>query len=647
MTMTFRKLFEPLKIGPCTLKNRIIKSPVTTRLSLLSGEVTPQLLDHYAAFARGGAAMVTVESTEVDSRHSRVRPNLRVDSDAYLAGLHELAEAIHLNGALACLQLRHVGMQGIDPVSPSGVSSQRQGKRGYVTPRAMSVAEIEEAIMLFSTAGYRAKFAGFDMVELHGGGSYLIQQFVSPHTNRRQDEWGSTFENRIRLPLEILRQIHLRCGPDFPVGIKFSMDELLPDGTDFEQATAFIKRLEQEGIAYVTGMLGSDETFHLGEGLQAMRAPKAQTVKYAERLKKQVGIAVFATFQIHEPELMEEILEKNQVDAVVLGRPLLADPEMPKKIREGRLEDICRCIRCGNCNDTSTVTHRKINCTQNPATGRERDYALRTALSRKKVLVIGGGPSGLEAARVAALRGHDVTVLEKEGELGGQIRVASLPIGKDHFMPYLIGWRARQCQKAGVKIEPGREATPEVIKEYNPDVIVVATGAKTLMPKMPGVHGKNVVSAPDVLQRKAKVGKRVVVAGGGLVGVEVADFIAEKGLAEKVTIIEMRPQIGTVEMGMQNRVYLTQKLAEYGVAVQTDSRIREITDNGVGTVDKDGNEIKVEADTVVLALGAVSEDGLEARVVGTGPEVCVIGDCKRPRNLRESILEGYHTGLCI
>ncbi|MBI4334609.1 MAG: FAD-dependent oxidoreductase [Chloroflexi bacterium] len=646
MNEPFHKLFEPLKIGPHTLKNRIIKSPITTRLSLISGETSPQLLNHYAEQARGGAAMITIESTEVEFKHPRVRPNLRVDSDAYLAGLHELAEAIHLNGALACLQIRHVGMWGVDPISPAGVTCRRSGGRDLVTPRAMSLAEIEEVIGLFASAAYRAKFTEFDMVELHGGTSYLLEQFVSPHTNKRADEWGGSFENRMRLPLEIVRRIHERCGSDFPVGYRVVLDELLPDGITFQESKEFVKRLEKGGVAYISPMVGTYETFHTGEGTQSIRAPKAQTVKYTEPLKKEVGIPVFATFQIHEPELMESILERNQADAIVLGRPLLADPEMPKKIREGRLQDICRCIRCGNCNDTSMVTYQKITCTQNPQLGREAGFALRPAASRRRIMVVGGGPAGLEAARIAALRGHEVTLLEKEAKPGGQVKVAALPIGKEDLLSYVVGWRIRECRNAGVRIETEKEATPEVVRELRPDAVIIATGAGLLVPDIPGIRRSNVVSAGAILQGKVTPGKRVVVAGGGLVGAETADFIAEKGLAETVTVIEVLPEIAA-EMGLMNRAYLIQKLAEYKVNLMTNCNIREITDRGVIALDKAGKEISVEADTVVLAMGMVSQNSLGPALVAGGSEVLVIGDCKKPRNLTEAILEGAHAGRTI
>ncbi len=638
MSNQFAKLFEPLKIGNRVLKNRIAMSPMASRLSLTTGEVSPQLTCHYEAVARGGAAMVIVESTEVEATGSR-RPNLRADSDSYLAGLHELAEAIQLGGALACVQIRHTGMWGADPVSPSGIRCRKAGHHGYFEPRALSAEEIETVIALFTQAAYRAKFAGFDMVELHGGSSYLLQQFVSPHTNQRSDKWGSTFENRIRLPLEIVRSIRQRCGPDFPVGYKTVVDEMLPDGITFNEGTEFARRLEQAGAAYLAVMIGTYETLDLGEGTRSVRSPKAPTVKYTTVLKKNVHIPVFANSQIHSPELMEEILEKGQADGIILGRPLLADPELPKKIKQGRLDDIRRCIICNYCNGTSMVTMQKLSCTQNPEVGRGWEYAIRPASSSRKVLVIGGGPAGLEAARVAALRGHKVALWEKTAELGGQVRVATLPVGKQDLLPDVIGWRARQGIKAGVTIHLNKEATLESVRDYGPDVVIVATGARTFMPDIPGTGGESVVNAWDVLQGKAAVGKTVVIVGGGLVGLETADFIAEKKLATKVTIVEKLPEIAT-GMGMWNEAYLKQKLADYRVEILTGCEVEKITAGGIVALDSQKVRHTINAETVVLALGVLPENSLATELDSEAPEVFAIGDCREPGTLREAILAG-------
>ena len=644
--MRFNRLFEPIKIASCVLKNRIVMSPMGSGSALGNGAPSPEQLHRYGEAARGGAAMIIVEVTEVDGRHMSGRPMLRVDSDLCLPGLHELVEVIHLNNALACVQLHHPGIWGSDPVSPSGVPCFSPDGRGYRSSRTMTKEEIEELVVLFSDAAYRAKLAGFDMVELHGGSSYLLQQFVSPHTNRRTDEWGCSFNARVRLPVEVFQQIHKKCGPEFPVGYRICMDEWLPDGTTFDEAKLFVHRLEQEGVAYLHPQQGTWETTHLGEGRFGMRSPIADIVKYTELLKKETSVPVLANGQIHEPALMEQILEKNQADVISLGRPFLADPEIPNKMKSGRLGDICMCIRCNHCFDTIMLTPQKLSCTQNPATGRGREYALRPVIARKKVLVVGGGPAGLEAARIAAVRGHEVTLVEKESKLGGQIRIASLTIGKDHFLPYIIDWRVRQCEKAGVQIELGNEATPEVVEKYTPDIVIVAMGASPLVPHMQGVDGKNVVTAWDVLKGNAKIGSTAVIVGGGLVGVETADFLSEKGLAERITIIEMLSRVG-IGMNFKNLSYLLQKFDKYGVNVVTNQKVQKIVDRGVVAINKEFGEQTIEADTIVLALGAVPNDKLARSLDGRVPEVFEIGDCRRPRNLTDAILDGAYVSRQI
>jgi len=267
-------------------------------------------------------------------------------------------------------------------------------------------------------------------------------------------------------------------------------------------------------------------------------------------------------------------------------------------------------------------------------------------LARKKVLVVGGGPAGLEAARIAAVRGHEVTLFEKESKLGGQIRIASLAIGKDHFMPYIIGWRNRQCEKVGVKIELGNEATPEVVEKYNPDVVIVATGASPFVPHMEGVDGKNVVIAWDVLSGAAKTGSTVVIVGGGVVGVETADFLAEMGLAERITIIEMLSRVG-IGLNFKNLSYLLQKFDKYGVNVVTNQRVQKITGKGIVIISKEFGEQTIDADTIVLALGAVPNDKLARSLDGKIQEIYEIGDCRRPRNLTDAILDGAYVSRQI
>jgi len=632
-----KKLFEPITIGPYTLKNRIVKAPTAGNLAFVSGEPSPEQLHFYEETARGGVAMVVTELVSVDSRHLRAQRNLRIDNEIFIPGLHQLVELIHLNGSLVSMQLDHAGpASAYDPVAPSDVPIRDRGK--LLKPRPMTTEEIEETRDTFIEAAVRAKHAGADMVELHGGRIYLLHQFVSPTTNKRTDRWGGTFENRIRLPLEIIQGIREKCGPNFPIGYNMVADEFLPDGINLEHTIAFAKRLEEEGVAYLCPRVRPAVRY-------VARSPKGITLRYTAAIKKVVSIPIFANEQIHEPEFMEEILEKGLADIICLGRPLLSDPELPKKAWEGRLDDIRMCIKCCHCFECVNVTFEKLSCTQNPALGRGKEWTIQPTASPKKVLVVGGGAAGLEAARIAALRGHNVTLMEQAAQLGGQALIAALPVGKQHLKSYIVDWRERQCEKAGVDIQLKKEVTPEVIDEINPDVVIVATGATPLVPSIHGITKAHVVTAWDVL-KGARVGKRVVVAGGGQVGVETADFIAEKGSTESVTIVEMLPEIA-IDMDVYNRAYIMQKLSEYNVKVLTNMKAEKITDEGLVTIDKERKRHTIEADTVVLALGAVPNRNLVEALKGKVPELYAIGDCVKPRKLIDVIREGAYMGIQI
>lgn len=647
MAREIKMLLKPIQVGPLLLKNRMVKSPTWTILCSAEGEVTQRMIDHYINIARGGVGMIMLEAASVDGRHTWVPTQLRIDDYKFLPGLNHLVEAVHQQNVPILCQLVHPGVTGRDPVTPSDVPSKSFGATEWTQPRAMTLAEVEETRDLFIEAAVRAKGAGFDGVTIHTGASYLLGQFLSPRYNKRTDKYGGTLENRMLLCLEIVQGIRRKCGPDFLLGHDMIWDELVPDGAKPEHAIAFAKRLEEEGVTFINGdLIGNSDTFYLPEGRGLCMRQKKGVFDIAGALKKEVSTLIFArTRGEGDPNVWEEAIEKGQCDAVMAARPLLCDPELPKKLSEGRRSDVRLCIRCNHCYE-NIINGFSVGCSLNPELGREAEYAIQHTDKPKKVLIAGGGPAGLEAARIAALRGHRVMVMEKGASLGGNLVTASLPIGKDGMKTF-VDWQEHQCRQAGVKIELNREVTPEVTDEVKPDVVIIATGATPLVPPIPGVKKPHVVLAADVLAGKASVGKRVVVVGGGMVGTETAELIAERGLAEKVTLIEMLPEIAA-DMDPMNKGYMfLSVIPRWRVEVITNMKIEEITDKGVVAVDKAWKRHNFGADTVVLAVGYTPNQDLYESLKGRVEEIYIIGDSLKPRKLWNATTDGAHVARQI
>jgi 2,4-dienoyl-CoA reductase-like NADH-dependent reductase (Old Yellow Enzyme family)/thioredoxin reductase len=645
--VSFRRLLTPIQVGPLYLANRMVRTPMQSNLAGVNGEVSQQLLDMYEHCARQGVGLIIVESTEVDGRHWPHNA-LRIDHERFEPGLRRLVEIIHDNDVPVIVQLRHYGMLGNDPVSPSGIACKGFARKNYISSRAMSLDEVEEARELFIAAAVRTRNVGFDGVLLHGVTSFLLQQFVSPHTNKRTDRYGGSFENRCALSLEIVRGIRRTCGETFALGYSLIADELLPDGITLEESTAFARMLQQEGVNFIDVRIGSYETILSDPRGGAVYRQGTGMLYLSEAFKKTLSIPVFDVIRgEHDPATWEEAIAAGRCDVVQIGRPLLADPELPRKLALGHPEDVRLCIKCGYCNERLSGRGWQVGCAINPEWGRERDFALKRTENPKRILVVGGGPAGMEFARVSALRGHTVTLVEKEKKPGGNLRVASYPPRKEIFQTHFGDWLECQCKKANVRLETGKEVTVDVIKEYKPDVVILATGATPFVPALPGVDRKHVVLAADVLSGKVSVGKRVVVAGGGEVGVETADCIIDKGLATDVIMIEMLPQIGSDMYGATRTYLVDVVLAGAGVKMVTGMRIDEITDDGVVATDKDGKRHSFKADTVVLAMGYVANTHLYDAIKGKVPECYRIGDCVRARQIPDAVREAAYIARMV
>ena len=628
------KLFEPIKIGTMKLKNRIVMPPMGTNFASEDGFVTKRLVNYHVERAKGGVGLIIVEGAYVEPRGKGSVRQLAVDHDDKISGLKELAAAIQANGAKAALQLFHGGRQsqsliiGTQPVSASEVFCRLTRE----TPRALTVEEIQDVIEAFAEGARRTKAAGFDAVEIHGAHGYLINQFLSPLTNKRTDEYGGDVKGRTRFLLEILELTRDKVGSDYPILCRINGDDYIEGGLILEETKKIAQMLEAAGVdvLHVSGGI-YDSPVPVTSGPMAL--PRGHMVHLAAGIKKVVNVPVIAVGRINDPELAEKILLEGKADLVSMGRALLADPDLPKKAAAGALDDIRSCTACDECM-ARLFFNKDIACSVNAALGREDEYRIRKAQVAKRVLIVGGGPAGMEAARVSALRGHEVVLYEKRDRLGGQLNLAVVPPHKEEMKsvaPYLES----QIRKLGVKVVLGEEVTPLLVEKIKPDVVFIATGSVPAIPEILGVEGDHVVTAHDLLAGKASVKERVVVVGGGMVGAETAEFLAEKG--KKMTILEMLGRIG-IDMVPMAILMLYQRLKKLGVAMITNAKVQRITEDGV-VYEKDGEKQTVEADSVVLAAGSKPNISLMKALKGKVAEIYAIGNAKETGNVLEAIHE--------
>jgi 2,4-dienoyl-CoA reductase-like NADH-dependent reductase (Old Yellow Enzyme family)/thioredoxin reductase len=611
--------------------------PISTNLAGEDGAVSDELVFHYAERARGGVGLIIVENVCIDyplARHGAAQP--RIDDDSFIPGLRRLADAIHQAGALIAVELTHPGMnaelhftEGQTHVAPSAVPRPKDG----LLPRALSREEVMEVVGKYVEAARRAKKAGFDAVELQACHGLLINQFLSPLTNERQDEYGGSRENRLRFLLEILDGIKLYLG-DFPVMVRLVAEDLLEGGLTLEDGRWFARRLEEAGADAIHpdfGLGGKEKR------LEPMPYPQGWRAYLAEGIKKAVNIPVIAVGVIREPWLAEEILEAGKADFVALGRALIADPEWPNKALAGEEKSIRKCIGCNECVVARHIEDAPLRCTLDPAVGKGKDFSrLDKADVRKRVLVVGGGPAGMEAARVAALRGHQVALYEKEGRLGGNLNVASVPPGKEK-LDWVMEYYSNELPRLGVELHLGEMVDAEMVRSLRPDVVLVATGSEPAVPEVPGVDGPNVIVAQTLLaERMHFADGHIAVIGGGMLGLETAEYLAAQGSA--VTVLKRYKTIGR-DIEPLYRDYLLRKLKEEGVEIITEVEVEKITGGGVVVRDERGGRRLILADWVVMARGAKPSAKLAQELEGLHP--VVIGDARQPRKIIDAIREGF------
>ncbi len=655
--MEFPKLFGACHIGTLGLRNRIIMPPCTTNFAK-DGFVTDRMKNFYATIAKGGVGMIVVEDAIVESSLGKHSVNdIHIDDDKYIPGLTQLVNCIKAHGAKAVLQLSHAGRRagkilnghlaltnGRIPIAPSSLAHFEQGS---VVPRELTIYEIDELISKFATAAQRAKKAGFDAVGFHGSHGYLINQFLSPSSNKRQDEYGRDFVGRMRFLLRVVTEVQKRLGPSYPLLCRISGEEPFEGfegGLSLEDMKEVARCLEKAGIQAFILSRGAARppaaTSKFISAISSMRIPRGCLVYLAEGIKEAVRVPVAAANRINDPVLAEKIIEDGKADLIAMGRALIADPELPNKAKEGRMEEIRTCIACMWCSQALGILNSHLVCAINAQVGREAPLDLRRVEKPKKILVIGGGPVGMEAARVAATRGHEVHLYESGPQLGGQLLAASKPPGKqeiDEFTRYLTG----EVRRLGVAVKTSTPVTLTEIDKLLPDVLIIATGSKPLRPSITGIDQSNVVTAVEILQDIKDASGRVVVIGGGQVGAEVAEYLATKG--RDVTIVEMMDQLA-INSPVTVRTPLLLSLKENGVKIITRARAEKITTSGV-VVDKSGKKMVIRANSVVLALGSEPDRALENKLAGRS--ALWVGDCVKPRNILESVREGFEAGAVV
>ena len=634
-----------LHVGSVTLRNRMCSAPMGFPDLTEDGCLTEGAIAFYENRAKGGAAIVTISEACVDYAHGKSHGRLiNLTNPGVLAGLTNAARAIKRHGAVASIELNHAGMLSDFDV----VASERTGDRTYhygpvdctvnnTEVRGMTKEMIAETVKKWADGAALCKKAGFDMVMLHAGHGWLIHQFLSPLTNTRTDEYGGSFENRARLALEIIDAVRAKVGLGFPIEVRFSAMETVEGGITLDDAVAFAQ-LIQDKVDILHVSAGNDEDFHVTH--PPMFSEPGCNVKYAAEIKKHVHIPVATVGALGEPAQMEEIIASGKADIVCMARALLADPELPKKVEQNRTDEILRCIRCFVCHAERMLTQTRV-CALNPEIGREYEAKFaKPATESKRVRVVGGGPGGMQFAVTAAQRGHKVTLCEKDGELGGSLRSEYNVPFKAAFPKY-AKTMARRMELAGVEVRLNTEVTPEFVREFAPDALVVAVGAESLILPLPGMDGKNVVPGTELEAREGEIGKRVAVLGGGMVGCDCGLYLAQKG--HDVTIVEMRDTVAP-DANPRHRPALMKQLAEYAT-VRTGLKATAVTDKGLLCVDREGKEVLIEADTILSAAGLKPRTALVDSLRGTAPIVEVIGDCVKPDIIRGATFRAYHAAL--
>ena len=648
MKRDYPNLCKPLKIGRLTLRNRMCSAPLGATDVDAQGTPGPRTLGFYEARAKGGAAIVTVSELVVHPETDGSQMlHLSLKTPGQLGAFTYVADAIKRHGALASIELSHSGQYaGTYMVDKKKKGDLHQfGPSDGVRPdgipvKALTKEQIASIVAAYAETAGLAKRAGFDMCMVHAGHGWLINQFLSPYFNHRTDEYGGSLENRVRFAREILTAVRAEVGPGFPIELRMSGSELFDGGYDLDEGCRIAHALED--LVDIIHVSAGSYQFGFSITHPSMFREHGCNVYLAEEIKKHVSVPVATIGGLSDPDQMEEIIASGKADLVVMGRALLADPELPNKVMANEGDDIVRCMRCFVCMAERPVTQTR-RCALNPRIGRELEgLDIVPAARKRKVLVVGGGIAGMVAARTAALRGHDVTLCEANDTLGGILRTeAALPFKQDMY--HLGVTYAHLCEKAGVDIRLNTPVDAAFADEFGADACIVAVGSEAMTLPVPVSDDAVVRSIDELYLEGAPVGEEVVIVGGGLTGCECALLMAGKG--KKVHLVEMRGGLA-IDANIRHRPILLAQIEEAGVDVALNACAQAVTADGV-TVAQDGAERLIAGDTVVCAIGQRSRTAAADALRDAAPFVRIIGDARRPSNITNAVYEGFHAALDI
>ena len=642
IVMAYERFLSKGKIGKLELKNRAVFPPMGSGYADEEGFITQQLIDYHVRRVQGGCGMNIVEIAVV--HYTSYNPHTPgIWDDKFLPGLTKLAHAIKDAGGVPCLQLWHGGRQqsgkprGGEPWGPSAIPCPLTQEM----PHAMTKEEIKEVIASYGDAALRAKKAGFEAIELHGAHGYLIDCFLNAYSNTRTDEYGGSAENRARFGVEVIKDVRAKVGPDYPIIIRIVGSENVPNGVTIEDAQQNARWFEEAGADAIDVSQGCYTV--MPYTVPPYYYPQCVNADNAGKIRAAVNIPVICAGRINTPEMAEEVLASGKADFISLGRVQLADPDFVLKAMENRPEDIVHCISCDSGCVQNMFMGGGASCIFNPATGHEKEFSYAPAAEPKKILVIGGGPAGLEAARVAAERGHHVTLFEKSGELGGQFLIAGAAPHKEGFRLAIIqlGYRA---MRAGVDVRLYTEATTERIKALDPDLVVVAAGSSPRQLNLPGEGKLPVYQARSFLKGSQFIKEQnVAVLGGGLTGLEAAEVLTEQG--KKATVIEMLDAIGK-DLEMYIMPYMMGYIAEHQIETHVNTKVVALEEGGV-LAEQDGKQFKIPCDALVLAAGSVPNNDVVELVKETGYDYKVIGDNNAPGKVLTALWTANELGRSV